>query len=110
MIRAIKKTYSESITIDFRKCIAKTEFANSEIVPGMTAYDHAVLTGAVAMVLFEKLHIEKYGILKEDAVLLAALHDVGKISAPFQCKTCLSKFSRKSSVKSPYSHQVFCLV
>ncbi len=86
MIKSINKACSKSNNnIDFRKCIAKTESVNSETVPGMTVYEHAIITGFVAEALYESLEIKKYGILKEDVVLLAALHDVGKVSAPFQC-------------------------
>jgi CRISPR-associated endonuclease/helicase Cas3 len=54
--------------------------------PGISVRDHCLNVGCVAEVLIERLTGKVRDLLPQGAATLAALHDVGKISAGFQSK------------------------
>jgi CRISPR-associated endonuclease/helicase Cas3 len=70
-------------SVPFEACHAKTTEDNR---PGMSVYDHCVIVGAVARRLVELLPPRVASRLPSDTIVLAALHDVGKVSPGFQLK------------------------
>ena len=70
--------------IDEMECLAKTEKdSGNHSKPGMTVYEHSKLTAQVAEELISNKNVA-WEDLKPVMVLLAGLHDVGKISPTFQ--------------------------
>ena len=68
-------------------CLAKTENQNGVVRPGMTVYQHCLSTGYVADALIKTLpYLVDIGLLPPFSPLIAAIHDVGKISPSFQNK------------------------
>ena len=65
----------------YEKCIAKTTLDNK---PGITVYEHCRNVGEVAKVLIDKLSGSTKKLLPDDVPIIAALHDVGKVSPGFQ--------------------------
>ncbi len=63
-------------------CWAKTDPESGR--PALTVRDHCLIVGAVAEALAGQLHPLVRDLLPEGAVTLAALHDTGKLTAPFQ--------------------------
>jgi len=80
-------------TIPWDQCIAKSAEDNS---PGLTVLLHCRVVGAVAQVLLDILPPGTRALLPIDAILLAALHDVGKVSPGFQ-KEVLGRWVRDLS-------------
>lgn len=69
--------------IPYEECWAKTD---SDGNPGMSVLDHCTITGYVARELisyFPQHVVEKLG---DNPALIAALHDIGKVSPGFQLK------------------------
>lgn len=64
-------------------CWAKT---TSDGRPGISVRDHCLNVGCVAQVLIERLPSRLHNLLPEGAAILAALHDIGKVSPGFQKK------------------------
>jgi len=65
-------------------CWAKTTEANQ---PGINVRDHCLNVGCVAEAMLERLpDYVKSSLKANTAPILAALHDVGKVSPGFQCK------------------------
>jgi CRISPR-associated endonuclease/helicase Cas3 len=58
----------------------------SEGLPGVSVHDHCINVGCVAEAMVELLPDSIKALLPEGASTLAALHDVGKITAGFQSK------------------------
>ena len=69
--------------ISLDKCLAKTIDGR----PGCTVLEHCFYVGAIAAALWERLSPEMQKLLpKQIVVVLAALHDIGKISPGFAKK------------------------
>jgi CRISPR-associated endonuclease/helicase Cas3 len=65
-------------------CWGKTTEANQ---PGINVRDHCLNVGCIAEALLERLpELVKSALMTCSAPILAALHDVGKVSPGFQCK------------------------
>jgi len=88
LLRARKKTICSKNILPLEKCIAKT-FTNSQhkIIPGITVEDHCKIVGNVAKSLLNLYPDKLRNILFPDgSELVAAAHDIGKISPSFQEK------------------------
>lgn len=69
--------------IAWRQCWAKT---TTDGRPGMSVHEHCRIVGHVAAALLEYLPVSLRIRLGDNPALIAALHDVGKISPGFQLK------------------------
>ena len=80
-----------TISISLLSKTVKTE--DGQIIPGISVAQHCKITGYVAESLLTVLNSqEKENMLSDTAVVLAACHDIGKISPDFQKKiySCLT--------------------
>ena len=78
---------AERRNIDPFICLAKTENVNGCSIPSMTVYEHSIVTGYTARCLKDTFpYLCNIGLLDENSILIAALHDVGKVSPSFQRK------------------------
>lgn len=69
--------------IRYEQCYAKTTPDGS---PGLTVYEHCVAVGEIGRVLVNYLPASLKQIIRQDSGIVAALHDVGKVSPGFQLK------------------------
>jgi len=85
MPRNFKTNASKTETsLRLSSCLAKT---CNENAPGCSVLEHLVYVGKIAEALWGRLAPDVQALLPRDVVvLLAALHDVGKISPDFQAK------------------------
>ncbi len=79
----LKKNKVQCPVLSWDKCIAKT---NSKGNPSKTVKDHAYQTAAVCKLFLQYLPEPIRKLVSDDAIALAAIHDVGKISPGFQKK------------------------
>ena len=86
MLRARGNMCNEPSKLKMEECLAKTEILNGKTMPGMSVTEHGSLTASVYSFLVEKFHIEKMLNFISRTTLAAAIHDIGKISLPFQKK------------------------
>lgn len=71
--------------VDVDKCLAKTEARSNCVVPGMSVEEHCILSGAVSKVLQSILSVQRsVGLFPNGFDLIVSLHDIGKVSKPFQ--------------------------
>jgi len=70
-------------TVKYEWCYAKTTHEGS---PGVDVYKHCVIAGHVARALIRHLPTPLQEAIQVDAGLVAALHDVGKVSPGYQLK------------------------
>lgn len=96
-----KNTNLHMRSINVEDCIAKTELHGSIVVPGMTVEEHGLLTAYVYSTLTTKLGFKKLFPFISDTTIAASLHDIGKISLPFQQKIW-------SNVDSTYDKPIEC--
>lgn len=69
------------------RCLAKTTTTPLGIEPGHTVTDHCRIVGEVAGELLQRLpETVRYTLFPQGAELVAALHDIGKVSPTFQRK------------------------
>jgi CRISPR-associated endonuclease/helicase Cas3 len=73
-----------NLNIKLSDCWAKTDPATGK--PALTVRDHCLIVGAVAETLWKNLPLHGMQLLPEGAVVLAALHDIGKITPGFLAK------------------------
>lgn len=75
-------------SISYENCLAKTEISeNGQKRAGMTVLQHCVSSGMVASCIAEKFpYLQRAGLFPDGYSLIAALHDVGKVSPAFQYK------------------------
>ena len=75
-------------SISCENCLAKTEISeNGQKRAGMTVLQHCVSSGMVATCIAEKFpYLQRAGLFPDGYSLIAALHDVGKVSPAFQYK------------------------
>lgn len=97
----IKETASHIRPVNTDDCIAKTELCGSTTVPGMTVEEHGILTAIVYNYLTKRLGFSEAFPFTVDATIAAALHDIGKISLPFQQKIW-------ANVDSSYKKPIEC--
>ncbi|WP_303964183.1 CRISPR-associated helicase Cas3' [Succinatimonas hippei] len=69
--------------VPFKSFIAKTIERDKKEYPGMTIFEHAVLTGKVAQYLIKSLPKRVQDLFGDSAVLIAASHDIGKLNQYF---------------------------
>ena len=62
----------------------KDEQGREADLPGISVLDHCLNVGCVAEALIKALPLSVRDLLPPGAVALAALHDIGKLSAGFQ--------------------------
>ncbi|MGL5336969.1 MAG: CRISPR-associated helicase Cas3', partial [Enterovibrio sp.] len=76
----------------FEYFLAKTnQTAEGQILPGQTVFDHCKIVGEIAKRLLAllPLHVQQH-LAIEGSALLAAVHDLGKVSPTFQLKLFLA--------------------
>ena len=81
MPRFIKKEKVKIPSFSYQNCIAKTTTENK---PGISVYQHCRNVGEVAKALISKFPKSKQAFFPEDVPIIAALHDIGKVSPGFQ--------------------------
>ena len=87
MIRRKKSIPVLEDPIDISLCLAKTEESEGRIIPGVSVLEHSLLSGRVAECLSSNLiTCCSNNLFPRGFNLLVALHDIGKISLPFQLK------------------------
>jgi CRISPR-associated endonuclease/helicase Cas3 len=84
--------------VDWKTCIAKTWISSDgQILFGRTVFDHCQIVGRVAEAMLDVLW--PFGVAKQlfpyNLPLLAALHDIGKVSPLFQKKIALALVGAK---------------
>ena len=73
--------------IDYRLSLAKTEIADGTVIPGMSVYQHSLVTGFVAREIAQTFPLlVDGGLFPPGYDLMAAIHDLGKVSPTFQKK------------------------
>ena len=80
-----KKQKFDEYIVKLEECLAKTETIDGKTVSGVSVKDHCLLTGFIAKHIFES-YFQSIDALNciTDYDLIASLHDIGKISQPFQ--------------------------
>ena len=75
-------------TIPFEECLAKsTDSADGSRIPGSTVAEHCLATGAIARELISRIRPKlRERLFPDGCELIAALHDIGKVSPGFQAK------------------------
>lgn len=79
------KTAEKEYNVDLSLCLAKTEYHDGSVERGMTVEEHCILSGFVASSLLDILSPWPgipFSLLY--APLIVSLHDIGKVSLPFQ--------------------------
>lgn len=82
-LKKVRKSTEES-NVDLSKCLAKTESFDGKTCEGMSVEEHCILSGYVASSLLEILNPNNDNSFIKYASLIVSLHDIGKISLPFQ--------------------------
>ncbi|MGL4335063.1 MAG: HD domain-containing protein [Lactococcus garvieae] len=84
----------------FEHFLAKTNtIADGQILPGQTVFNHCKIVGEIAKRLLAQLpqHVQQ-NLAIEGSALLAAVHDIGKISPTFQLKLHLATTSHNDPI------------
>lgn len=92
MFRRTKKKESEITVVKTAdSCLAKTYSSEEgKIVPGRTVYEHCMIVGSIAATLLRSFPIFVQELFPKGTVLLAACHDVGKLSPTFYSRLQLA--------------------
>ena len=87
-MRAPGNVTLSSPTIPFEECLAKsTHSADGSRIPGSTVVEHCLATGAVAREMLARMRPKlRERLFPDGCELIAALHDIGKVSPGFQAK------------------------
>lgn len=85
-IRSRKKQTQEIFELSLDFCYAKTYVRNGQKYLGRTIFDHCYIVGLVARELIKRTPNFLQKLYPKGSELIAALHDVGKISPIFQEK------------------------
>lgn len=100
MIFRNKINKDDDYTVNLKDCLAKTEFIDGDTVKGMTVKEHCVLTGYIAKDLYSIIYASNNHIPSiSQSDFIASLHDIGKISKPFQ-NMIYGSLSEKKNVPS----------
>ena len=100
MIFRNKINKEDDYAVNLEDCLAKTEFVDGNTVKGMTVKEHCVLTGYIAKELYKTIYASNNLIpYISQSDFIASLHDIGKISKPFQNKI-YGALSEKEDVPS----------
>ncbi|MBV5329030.1 MAG: CRISPR-associated helicase Cas3' [Chlorobium sp.] len=81
-------TVDSASPLELNRCLAKTRTDTlGQVLPGRTVFSHCHIVGATARELLNRLpHWMKIAFFPEGSDLVAATHDVGKVSPTFQEK------------------------
>lgn len=83
--KKIQKSKMEVIPL--QNCLAKTIRLKSSISPGVSVATHCLIVGYVARALLNRLPVWlRQSLFSEGSELIAAIHDIGKVSPVFQEK------------------------
>lgn len=84
----INYTALEQESLPLNECLAKTFITErGQSIPGKTVFDHCLIVGHIARELLNRLPAQlRSQLFPEGSELIAALHDIGKISPTFQEK------------------------
>ncbi len=87
-------------TLELSQCLAKTyKSPNGNVLPGRLVTDHCRIVGEVARALLLRLPLWlRNALFPEGAELIAAAHDIGKISPTFQKKLYRELSQRNTSI------------
>jgi len=79
---------AEPVALPLEACLAKTRFAdNLTRAGGRTVFDHCCIVGEVARMLIERMSpLLRDSLFPSGSSLIAATHDIGKVSPTFQEK------------------------
>ncbi len=83
----IKIEDSNGLALPSSRCLAKLIKRATDQVPGLSVYDHCTVVGLVARALIMRYpKLLRENLFPEGSELVAACHDIGKISPHFQAK------------------------
>jgi CRISPR-associated endonuclease/helicase Cas3 len=94
------KEASEPISLDF--CLAKSQMTETGFVlPGRLVLSHCLVVGEVARALIKRMPVWlRESMFPEGSELIAAAHDIGKVSPTFQKKIYLALTQQDESILS----------
>lgn len=99
ILKRLRTDSSSSSKVSIDSCLAKTEDYDGQIKDGMSVEEHCVLSGFVAEELCRIYSLQcSIGLFPPGFDFIVALHDIGKVSKPFQdmIHGCLDE--RKKSI------------
>ncbi|MCI6531120.1 MAG: CRISPR-associated helicase Cas3' [Mesosutterella sp.] len=101
-MKRTKQTRSVMITVDItaEDCPAKTWIATGEVLPGRSVKDHCLIVGAIAKELIRLFPPQLKDLFPEGAALIAAAHDIGKLSPSFFLRIALQTKSPKLATRA----------
>lgn len=107
-IRSRKKQTQEIFELSLDFCYAKTYVRNGQKYLGRTIFDHCYIVGLVARELIKRTPTFLQKFYPKGSELIAALHDVGKISPTFQEKIrrAISGYEDFSEIKPAIEPQL----
>lgn len=91
-------------TLPLERCLAKTWKHSAACAPGRSVEEHCRIAGAVAAELASRLEDILPGLLPEGADVPALLHDIGKVTPPFQARIYEAAFSRETAAHMQELH------
>lgn len=91
-------------TLPLERCLAKTWKRSAACAPGRSVEEHCRIAGAVAAELASRLEDILPGLLPEGADVPALLHDIGKVTPPFQARIYEAAFSRETAAHMQELH------
>lgn len=85
------------ITVDIpaEDCPAKTWVSAGEVLPGRSVKDHCLIVGAIAKELIQLFPPRLRNLFPDGADLIAATHDIGKLSPSFFLRIALQTKSQR---------------
>ncbi|MBS0351818.1 MAG: CRISPR-associated helicase/endonuclease Cas3, partial [Proteobacteria bacterium] len=87
MLLAAKKNKLEKVAIPYSDCLAKTYKNDQGVFPGRSVFNHCQIVGYVARAILSRIPLWlRSSLFPEGSELVAASHDVGKVSPTFQEK------------------------
>lgn len=89
----------EKEALPLRKCLAKSIRLEDSVIPGISVKEHCKIAGFVGCSLLKRFcPFKEEKLSANEAIFLAACHDIGKISPDFQKKiySCLSDYDASS--------------